>query len=235
MAPTRTTRTILAFRSWHRTILWIGPTKRRTTERPWWPRDILVTDDATGVTLVRNPAMGAHDGDLLLESGETWVSEATGIAETLTDPGPGVTVVLGTCDTVTDVPVYENVGTLAFLGGTLDIDPSHYCNPLGTINIVATTDPSGGSGFSFMDNVPGSAGSFFLDDGDTMTFSMVPAGSYSVMEDYVTPGAFVLDSIMCNDAGSANESFGDVPTETASIGLDPGESVTCTFHLIDDA
>jgi hypothetical protein len=53
-------------------------------------------------------------------------------------------------------------------------------------------------------------------------------GQYTVTEDDPTP-AFDLTAIACDDGSSAIPSTWYVVTRTATINLDPGETVTCTF------
>ncbi len=60
---------------------------------------------------------------------------------------------------------------------------------------------------------------------DSITFSDVAVGSHSISEDDPTPTGFDLTDITCDDANST----GDLPTRTATISLEPGEHVTCTF------
>lgn len=98
----------------------------------------------------------------------------------------------------------------------------------GTIRIRKVTVPGGGTGFGFTDDVPGSPGSFTLDDGQVETFSSVPAGTYTVTEDDPagTPGGFALGHVECDDGDSAGDPFG----RTATIPLQGGELVTCTFE-----
>ncbi|HEX8151890.1 MAG TPA: IPTL-CTERM sorting domain-containing protein, partial [Thermoanaerobaculia bacterium] len=94
----------------------------------------------------------------------------------------------------------------------------------GTINIVKSTSPAGGSGFNFTDNVPGSAGAFTLSDGGTRTFANVAAGTYTIAE-AVTAGYTVSD-IRCTDGDSTANAF----SRAATVRLQAGENVTCTFH-----
>jgi hypothetical protein len=103
----------------------------------------------------------------------------------------------------------------------------------GTIEIVKTTQPAGGTGFSFTDNVPGSPGTFGLNDGQTRTFSAVPAGTYTISESdpAVTPGGYTLGDLSCNDADSS----GDTAARTATVRLAAGETVRCTFRNIRTA
>ena len=73
----------------------------------------------------------------------------------------------------------------------------------GTIIIEKATVPTGGTGFGFMDDIPGSAGSFSLDDAGMVTFTDVLPGPYTVTEDDPTlmSPVFDLTGLTC-DAGS---------------------------------
>ena len=94
----------------------------------------------------------------------------------------------------------------------------------GTINIVKATTPAGGTGFGFTDDVPGSPGTFTLNDGATHTFSNVTPGTYSITE--ALPGGYTVTDITCGD----NDSTGNPFSRTATINLQAGEAVTCTFR-----
>ena len=96
----------------------------------------------------------------------------------------------------------------------------------GTIIIEKVTIPVDGEGFDFTTDIPG-PGTFTLDDGEMITRLSIPAGTYEVTEDNpaISPGGFVLSDIVCDDMGSST----DVPTRTATIDLDPNETITCTF------
>jgi len=94
----------------------------------------------------------------------------------------------------------------------------------GTIRIIKESTPSGASGFGFTDNVPGSAGAFTLADGGTQEFTNVPSGTYTVTES-LTSG-YTLTDIVCTD----NDSIGNAFSRTATINLQGGELVTCTFR-----
>ncbi|HEV8580461.1 MAG TPA: CHRD domain-containing protein [Thermoanaerobaculia bacterium] len=97
----------------------------------------------------------------------------------------------------------------------------------GTIRITKTTFPAGGSGFGFTDDVPGSPGSFTLNDGQTHEFLLVPPGVYSVAENDpgASPGGFALTDVSCDDADSQEDPF----SRTATIQVTAGEVVTCVF------
>lgn len=98
----------------------------------------------------------------------------------------------------------------------------------GSIRIVKSSFPAGGTGFAFSDDVPGSSGSFTLDDGQAQTFSSVAPGTYTVTEadSAATPGGFALAHVECSDSDSSGDRFAG----TATIRLQAGESVTCTFQ-----
>ena len=103
--------------------------------------------------------------------------------------------------------------------GALPVAPS-----TGTIHIVKSTTPAGGTGFSFTDNVPGSSGSFTLNDGATQTFNAVPPGTYTITE--LLPAGYSVTDVKCSDSDSSGNPF----ARTATVALQAGETVTCTFH-----
>ncbi len=95
----------------------------------------------------------------------------------------------------------------------------------GTITIVKAATPEDNTPFTFTENIPGAGSGFTLSDpGDTTeTFSNVPTGSYSVVEN-VTAG-WELAGLVCDDVNSTES----LATATATINLEKGETVTCTF------
>lgn len=93
----------------------------------------------------------------------------------------------------------------------------------GTIRIVKRSTPAGGTGFAFTDNIPGSTGSFTLNDGATREFTNVAAGSYTVTE--ALPSGYTLTDVVCTD-GSVGNPF----SRSATINLGAGQTVTCTFR-----
>jgi hypothetical protein len=100
----------------------------------------------------------------------------------------------------------------------------------GTIVIEKATDPAGGTGFTFATDVPGGPSPFTLDHGQSRTFDDVLAGTYTVTE--TDPGALsgspVLTDVVCMETG-IQDSFESLATRTATIKLEGGETVTCTF------
>lgn len=93
----------------------------------------------------------------------------------------------------------------------------------GTIRIVKATSPAGGTGFTFTETIPGPASAFTLDDTEVQTFADVAAGTYTVTEN---PSAtHSLAGISCDDGDSTGDPF----ARTATVSLQAGEVVTCTF------
>jgi hypothetical protein len=92
----------------------------------------------------------------------------------------------------------------------------------GTIIIVKESTPSGGTGFAFSETV--TPGAFSLDDGQTRTFSGVTPGTFTVSEDAAS--GWTLGDVSCDDADSTT----DLPSRTATVRVDAGEVVTCTFR-----
>jgi hypothetical protein len=92
----------------------------------------------------------------------------------------------------------------------------------GTVRIVKSTSPAGGTGFPFTESITG--GAFTLDDGGVQVFSNVPAGTYTVTEG--TRAGWSLTDLTCSDANSAGDPF----SRTATVRVEGGETVTCTFR-----
>jgi len=116
----------------------------------------------------------------------------------------------------------------------------------GTIIIKKVTDPAGGTGFQFTNDIPGGPTPFTINDGQQRQFEPVPLGTHTVTETNpsVMPGGYTLTDVTCEEEGGGPgrrsststilefgqlPSTGDVGTRTATIGLDDGETVTCTF------
>ena len=102
---------------------------------------------------------------------------------------------------------------------------------LGTVIIRKGTAPAGGSGFAFS----GSFGDFTLDDGGNQTISNVQPGNYTVTESDPSASGYELSGLTCVDSDqSGTASSGSVASRTATINVDPGETVTCTFTNAED-
>ncbi len=99
----------------------------------------------------------------------------------------------------------------------------------GMIIIEKVTDPAGGTGFGFTDDIE-APNNFPLNHGGTKTFLNVAPATYTVTEDdpTVTPGGYDLTGLTCVEDGT-NNSTTDLGARKAAINLDPGETVTCTF------
>ena len=95
----------------------------------------------------------------------------------------------------------------------------------GTIRIEKRTSPAGGSSFGFTDNVPASGGTFTLADGGAHTFTNVPAGTYTITENDPAASGYTLTDIACGD----NDSSGNPFARAATVNLQAGETVVCTF------
>jgi hypothetical protein len=94
----------------------------------------------------------------------------------------------------------------------------------GTIVIVKQSDPADDTLFSFTENIL-NTGFALQDPTDNIeTFNDVAPGSYNVAEN--VPAPWVLDDIDCDDANSSE----NVAAATATINLEKGETVTCTFY-----
>jgi hypothetical protein len=101
----------------------------------------------------------------------------------------------------------------------------------GTIIIVKDATPADDTAFTFTQNIDQS-GNFILTDpaDNTETFNNVAAGSFSVTEAVLA--GWTLDDIVCVDPDQGTTV--NVGQRTASIDLDPGETVTCTFENSED-
>jgi len=98
----------------------------------------------------------------------------------------------------------------------------------GTIRIVKSTSPDGGTGFTFTDNVPGSGGAFALNDDGVRTFSNVLAGTYTITEN--ASATHSLAGVSCDDGDSTGNAF----ARNATVNLQAGEVVTCTFTNLEN-
>lgn len=139
------------------------------------------------------------------------------------DMTAGDTVTLTIQVTPNEAGVITNSVTAA--SDTIDPDESNNSDSegttvlnTGTITIVKQASVSGSFDFT------GDLGGFSLNSGGSATFDDVDAGVYAVTETDPAP-AFVLTGLSCDDANSTV----DVGARTASIHLEPGEHVTCTF------
>jgi hypothetical protein len=105
----------------------------------------------------------------------------------------------------------------------------------GTIIIEKQTEPPGGAGFEFTDDIE-APNNFTLGHGGTKIFEGVPEGTYTVTETdpAVTPGDYTLTDVECveetlDGKSWASPSLLKAATRTVTIELPPGKKVTCTF------
>ena len=94
----------------------------------------------------------------------------------------------------------------------------------GTIRIVKSTTPAGGTNFNFTTDITGGPAAFTLNDGGQQEFLNVPAGTYTVTE--VGAGTWSPTDVVCTD----NDSNGNAFSGTATVNLQANELVTCTFR-----
>ncbi len=105
----------------------------------------------------------------------------------------------------------------------------------GTIVIVKDTVPNSPMAFNFSatPEILGCTVGPLVDNGGTnsVTCSNAPAGQYDVGEDDPTNDGYALTNLECitSDTSNQDTTSVDIPTRTAHIDLDPGETVTCTF------
>jgi len=106
----------------------------------------------------------------------------------------------------------------------------------GTIIIKKQTEPPGGAGFEFTDDIPGGPALFYLNDGEQQEFLQVPAKTpYTVTETdpAVTPGDYTLTDVECVEGllgkSWASPSLLKATTRTVTIEVPEGKKVTCTF------
>ena len=121
---------------------------------------------------------------------------------------------------------------------TIDLDPDEgiictFSNQgRGTIVIIKDTQPDGPQDFGFTTTGGLVPATFELDDDadatlpNTQTYADIPAGTYSATE-LGSTGFFA--SLSCTDPDNSTSTA----ARTATIDLDPGETVTCTFTNIE--
>jgi uncharacterized repeat protein (TIGR01451 family) len=99
----------------------------------------------------------------------------------------------------------------------------------GTITIIKDSIPNNGQDFNF--STTGGLGSFILDDdgnnnntrSNTKILNDVAAGTYTITEG--TAGGWKLTNLVCDDGNGSV----DLSNRSATINLEAGENITCTF------
>jgi CSLREA domain-containing protein len=135
-------------------------------------------------------------------------------------------VPLGSCTVSTD---QRGVARPQPTGGACDIGAYEW--EQGIIVIEKQTAPAGGMGFGFTDTIT-TPNSFSLNHGGTKTFHNVVPDTYTVTETdpMATPGGYVLTNLVCVDSDTGGTASTTNPTSRqATVNLDAGETVTCTF------
>lgn len=106
----------------------------------------------------------------------------------------------------------------------------------GQIDIIKATTPSSTNIFEFSHDVVGNtvpASPFDLAAGTPQSFLEVLPGSYQITETDPTP-AYDLNDIICLDGvGNVVDSSVDIIARTATVNVDPGETVQCQFFNIE--
>ena len=129
-----------------------------------------------------------------------------------TDPSGGTTVDVGTATATIDLAEGETVSC------------TFENTKQGSITIEKTTDPADSGSFSFEGDE--GVGDFNLAGGESETFDDLEPGTYDVLE--VVPVGWNLTGIVCDDSDGGTSV--SLATATASIDLDPGQDITCTFN-----
>ncbi len=98
-------------------------------------------------------------------------------------------------------------------------------DPFGSFNYTSDVDGN----FSLTTTAAGEGGS------DDITFNDVMPGQYTVVETGI-PLGFGLESLSCNDSDAGGTaSSTNLQTATATINVDPGETVECTYTNLREA
>ncbi len=162
------------------------------------------------------------------------------------DPTPGFDLTDLTC-TDSDAGGTDSTGSTATRTATINLDPGETVSctfentERGKVVITKDTIPNGPQDFTYTDTIPNGCQIGPLDDdsdntnpNNTTCLNVTP-GTYSVTEDDPTPG-FDLTDLTCTDSDAGGtDSTGSTATRTATINLDPGETVSCTFENTEDA
>ncbi len=118
---------------------------------------------------------------------------------------------------------------------TIDLDPGEIITctitntQRGIIIVQKQTNPASDTVFGFVHDVDATA-RFNLSHDQTRTFNNVVPGTYTITEDDPLVHGFELTELVCLDDDSAGTpSTTNLEARQASIHLDPGETVNCTF------
>lgn len=171
-----------------------------------------------------------------LDDGASWTFDnvpAIEVSYTITETSPAPAFDL--TDLTCEDPDQGSSIDLGAGAATIDLDAGEtitctFTNTQrGTIIVEKQTNPAGGTGFGFTDTIT-APNSFSLGDGGTKTFINVVPDTYTVTEDdpTVTPSGFDLTGLTCVEDSTSNSTT-DTVSRQATISLDAGETITCTF------
>ncbi|MBW1789937.1 MAG: hypothetical protein JRK53_25535 [Deltaproteobacteria bacterium] len=120
-----------------------------------------------------------------------------------------------------------------------DVTCTFYNAKQGVITIEKDAEPPDAQSFDFSQDIDGT-GNFSLSDGQSKVFSSISTfesgdavtygREFTVTE--LDPDPYFLKSIVCTDPNG--NSAVDLASRTATIRLDPGEDITCTFENLND-
>ena len=176
------------------------------------------------------------DSNGTLSNTTTFINLSPGaysVTETLPVTGFDLSSIVCTGDTDGGTTTNTGTGTASI---DLDAGENIVCtytnNKRGSITIIKNTVPDAAQDFGYTTTGGLSPASFTLDDdadgtlSNTQTYTNVPVGTYIVTETLPVAG-YTLGSIICSDPDSGTTTT--VATGTATIDLDAGESITCTY------
>ena len=188
------------------------------------------------------PSFPFDKPDTSLKHGESFTRDlAPGVSSTVVEDDPAS---LGYA--VTGISCTDNQGgtsydvflakrEVVFTGAPGLVASCTFTNTLlGSIVIEKSTQPALSQYFAFSTTVPVRGFpdlSFSLKDGESQRMNNIVPGAYRVTEYW--PGSDVsLSNITCDDGNSATPSVPIRDQRTATVNVDPGETVTCTFDNV---
>jgi plastocyanin len=169
---------------------------------------------------------------LLVDPGTYHVTEALLAGFDLVAGGDGFTT--GCSDGNSTISLATRAATINLEAGE-NVTCTFVNEQRGQINIVKQTDPNGATGnFSFSHNVgansdPTVTSPFSLSDGQTQQILKVKPGQYTVTEAALAGFDLVASGDGFTTACSDGNSTISLGTRAATINVEPGETVTCTF------
>ncbi|MDQ0895357.1 prealbumin-like fold domain-containing protein [Agromyces ramosus] len=202
----------------------------------------VITNATSGVKITKVAQGDATAFDFTVNGTPVQVAGGQSSAVTYFVPGSSVTIneiaEAGTpawhlTGLVCDQPATTNLATGTAVVTTVagQITNCTFTNQQdGAIKIIKNVAGANGT-FDFTTTVPGGPFSITTTgDGKTGSkdYTSVPAGIYTVTETTPAP-AYDLTGLSCTDDATGVASTGDMATGVATINLEPGELVTCTY------